>query len=92
MNDNIFVGKPDPVGEDTKPKDRVSLGLSPSTVVEDMDSTQLLLSKIEEARVKYDTAYIGSTYANLEQDVALTKLYNEYVDLFDLYTDRMEDV
>ena len=46
-------------------KDWVKLGLSPSTVVEDMDSTQLLLSKIEEARVQDDTAYIGSTYANL---------------------------
>tara|TARA_R110000782_G_scaffold128240_1_gene219837 strand:- start:139 stop:408 length:270 start_codon:yes stop_codon:yes gene_type:complete len=36
--DNIFVGmEPIPAGEDTRPKDRVKLGLSPSTVVEDWD-------------------------------------------------------
>jgi len=27
-----------PIGEDTRPKDRVKLGLSPSTVVEDIDA------------------------------------------------------
>jgi hypothetical protein len=36
--DNIFVGRElKPLGEDSKPKDRVKLGLSPSTVVEEWD-------------------------------------------------------
>ena len=32
--DRIFGKKDVPVGEDTRPKDRVKLGISPSTVVE----------------------------------------------------------
>jgi len=34
--DRLF-GNPVPVGEDTRPKDRVKLGVSPSTIVEEMD-------------------------------------------------------
>ena len=33
----LFNKSPVPLGEDSKPKDRVKLGLSPSTVVEDWD-------------------------------------------------------
>lgn len=38
--DRIF-GKKTPIGEDTRPKDRVKLGLSPSTIVEEMESDEL---------------------------------------------------
>jgi hypothetical protein len=39
--DNIFVGKVEvPIGEDTRPKDRVKLGVSPSTVVFEVDCTK----------------------------------------------------
>jgi len=39
--DRIFGKKQTPLGEDTRPKDRVKLGVSPSTVVEEMESDQL---------------------------------------------------
>lgn len=39
--DRIFGKKQTPLGEDTRPKDRVKLGVSPSTVVEEMQSDQL---------------------------------------------------
>ena len=35
--DNMFVGKTVPIGEDTRPKDSVKLGLSPSTIIEEWD-------------------------------------------------------
>ena len=34
---DIFDKKEIPIGEDTRPKDRVKLGVSPSTVVENWD-------------------------------------------------------
>jgi hypothetical protein len=38
---NIFVGKVEvPIGEDMRPKDRVKLGVSPSTIVEEVDCTK----------------------------------------------------
>lgn len=37
--DKIFKKKDIPIGEDTRPKDRVKLGLSPSTEVEEWDCT-----------------------------------------------------
>ena len=39
--DRIFKKDDIPLGEDTRPKDRVKLGLSPSTVVEDINSEDL---------------------------------------------------
>jgi len=39
--DRIYGKKDVPVGEDTRPKDRVKLGLSPSCVVEDINSEDL---------------------------------------------------
>jgi hypothetical protein len=33
--DRIFAKKDVPLGEDTRPKDRVKQGISPSTVIED---------------------------------------------------------
>ena len=38
--DRIFK-KDVPLGEDTRPKDRVKLGLSPSTIVEEINSEDL---------------------------------------------------
>ena len=38
--DRIF-NKDIPIGEDTRPKDRVKLGLSPSTIVEDINAEDL---------------------------------------------------
>jgi len=35
--DRIFTKKEVPVGEDTRPKDRVKQGVSPSTVIEEWD-------------------------------------------------------
>jgi len=37
--DRIFKKKDVPLGEDTRPKDRVKLGLSPSTIVENWNCT-----------------------------------------------------
>jgi|TARA_R110002074_G_scaffold96464_3_gene209592 predicted methyltransferase MtxX (methanogen marker protein 4) len=34
--DRLF-GNPVPIGEDQRPKDRVKLGISPSTIIQDMD-------------------------------------------------------
>jgi len=39
--DRIFGKKDVPIGEDTRPKDRVKLGLSPSCIVETIDSEDL---------------------------------------------------
>jgi len=39
--DRIFGTKTVPYGEDTRPKDRWKLGLSPSTVVEEISSEDL---------------------------------------------------
>ena len=36
--DRIFSNKP--LGESNKPKDRVDLGLSPSTIIEEIDCTR----------------------------------------------------
>ena len=33
----LFNKSPVPLGEDTRPKDRVKQGISPSTVIEEMD-------------------------------------------------------
>lgn len=40
--DKIFGKKEIPIGEDTRPKDRVKLGVSPSTIVEEWDCTDKL--------------------------------------------------
>ena len=37
--DRIFVNKDIPLGQSKKPKDRVDLGLSPSTIIEEIDCT-----------------------------------------------------
>ena len=39
--DRIFRKDDIPIGEDTRPKDRVKLGLSPSTIVEDINAEDL---------------------------------------------------
>tara|TARA_R110000751_G_scaffold100001_6_gene193597 strand:- start:181 stop:528 length:348 start_codon:yes stop_codon:yes gene_type:complete len=39
--DNIFVGKRGvPLGEDTRPKDRIKQGISSSTIIEEWDCTK----------------------------------------------------
>tara|TARA_B110000027_G_scaffold133208_1_gene161113 strand:- start:1501 stop:1758 length:258 start_codon:yes stop_codon:yes gene_type:complete len=85
MTDNIFVGK-------VVEKDRVKLGLSPSTVVEDMDSTKLMRSKMVQALVDYKAAYDNSTALTPEEDPVLNQLYDAYVELYNAYMDRLEDV
>ena len=37
--DRIFGNKDMPLGQSKKPKDRVDLGLSPSTIIEEIDCT-----------------------------------------------------
>ena len=87
--DNIFskcyVGK-------VTEKDWVKLGLSPSTVVEDMDSTKLLRSKMVQALCDYKAAYDNSTALTPEQDPVLNQLYDAYVESYNEYMDRLEDV
>ena len=87
--DNIFskcyVGK-------VVEKDWVKLGLSPSTVVEDMDSTKLLRSKMVQALCDYKAAYDNSTALTPEQDPVLNQLYDAYVESYNEYMDRLEDV
>ena len=39
--DRIFKKDDIPLGEDTRPKDRVKLGLSPSTIVEEVNAEDL---------------------------------------------------
>jgi len=39
--DRIFAKKDVPIGEDTRPKDRVKQGISPSCVIEDINSEDL---------------------------------------------------
>ena len=88
----LFNKSPVPMGEDTRPKDRVKLGLSPSTVVEEMDSTKLLRSKMVQALCDYKAAYDNSTALTPEQDPVLNQLYDAYVELYNAYMDRLEDV
>ena len=88
--DNIFVGKATPIGEDTRPKDRVKLGLSPSTVVEEMDSTKLLRSKMVQALCDYKAAYDNSPALTPEEDPELQRLYYAYADLYNEYMDRLD--
>ena len=88
----LFNKSPVPLGEDTRPKDRVKLGLSPSTVVEEMDSTKLLRSKMVQALCDYKAAYDNSTALTPEQDPVLNQLYDAYVELYNAYMDRLEDV
>jgi len=38
---NIFVGKVVPIGEDTRPKDRIKQGISPHCVIVDINSEDL---------------------------------------------------
>ena len=90
--DNIFVGKSAPIGEDTRPKDRVKLGLSPSTVVEEMDSTKLLRSKMVKALEDYKLAYDNSEALTPEEDPELQRLYYAYSDLYNEYMDRLDRV
>ena len=85
MTDNIFVGK-------VVEKDWVKLGLSPSTVVEEMDSTKLLRSKMVQALCDYKAAYNNSTALTPEQDPLLNQLYAAYVELENEYMARREDV
>ena len=88
----LFNKSPVPLGEDTRPKDRVKLGLSPSTVIEEMDSTKLLRSKMVQALCDYKAAYDNSTALTPEQDPVLNQLYDAYVELYNAYMDRLEDV
>ena len=88
----LFNKSPVPVGEDTRPKDWVKLGLSPSTVVEEMDSTKVLRSKMVQALCDYKAAYDNSTALTPEQDPVLNQLYDAYVELYNAYMDRLEDV
>jgi len=90
--DNIFVGKAPPIGEDTKPKDWVKLGLSPSTVVVDMDSTKLLRIKMVNALEEYKSAYDNSEALTPEEDPELQRLYYAYSDLYNEYMDRLDRV
>ena len=90
--DNIFVGKAPPIGEDTKPKDWVKLGLSPSTVVVDMDSTKLLRIKMVNALEEYKSAYDNSEALTPEEDPELQRLYYVYSDLYNEYMDRLDRV
>jgi len=90
MTDNIFVGKATPIGEDTRPKDRVKLGISPSTVIEEMDSTKLLRSKMAQALCDYKAAYDNSTALTPEEDPELQRLYYAYSDLYNEYMDRLD--
>ena len=90
--DSIFKSKEVPVGEDTRPKDRVKLGLSPSTVVEEMDSTKLLRSKMVQALEDYKLAYDNSEALTPEEDPELQRLYYAYSDLYNEYMDRIDRV
>ena len=90
--DNIFVGKAPPIGEDNKPKDWVKLGLSPSTVVVDMDSTKLLRIKMVNALEEYKSAYDNSEALTPEEDPELQRLYYAYSDLYNEYMDRLDRV
>jgi hypothetical protein len=38
--DRIFGNKDMPLGQSNKPKDRVDLGLSPSTIIQEIDCTR----------------------------------------------------
>tara|TARA_B100000780_G_scaffold126606_1_gene88764 strand:+ start:113 stop:379 length:267 start_codon:yes stop_codon:yes gene_type:complete len=81
-----------PIGEDTKPKDWVKLGLSPSTVVVDMDSTKLLRIKMVNALEEYKSAYDNSEALTPEEDPELQRLYYAYSDLYNEYMDRLDRV
>ena len=39
--DRIFGNKDVPIGEDTRPKDRTKQGISPSTIIENVNSEDL---------------------------------------------------
>ena len=39
--DNIFVGKTVPIGEDTRPKDRIKQGISPHCIIENINAEDL---------------------------------------------------
>ena len=86
----LFNKSPVPVGEDISPKDWVKLGLSPSTVVEEMDSTKLLRSKMVQALCDYKAAYDNSPALTPEQDPELQRLYYAYADLYNEYMDRLD--
>jgi hypothetical protein len=81
-----------PIGEDTRPKDWVKLGLSPSTVVEEMDSTKVLRSKMVQALEDYKAAYDNSEALTPEEDPELQRLYYAYADLYNEYMDRLDRV
>ena len=81
-----------PIGEDTKEKDWVKLGLSPSTVVVDMDSTKLLRIKMVNALEEYKSAYDNSEALTPEEDPELQRLYFYYADLYNEYMDRLDRV
>ena len=81
-----------PIGEDTKEKDWVKLGLSPSTVVVDMDSTKLLRIKMVNALEEYKSAYDNSEALTPEEDPELQRLYYAYSDLYNEYMDRLDRV
>ena len=86
----LFNKSPVPMGEDTRPKDRVKLGLSPSTVVEEMDSTKLLRGKMVQALCDYKAAYDNSPALTPEEDPELQRLYYAYSDLYNEYMDRLD--
>jgi len=86
----LFNKSPVPIGEDTRPKDWVKLGLSPSTVVVDMDSTKVLRSNMVQALCDYKAAYDNSEALTPEEDPELQKLYYAYSDLYNEYMDRLD--
>jgi hypothetical protein len=84
--DNIFVGKAVPLGEDTTPKDRVKLGLSPSTIVEEWDcrpTKESLLIKVEAAATKYKDEIARCSDSAYEDHPHLQVLYNDYMEAYD---------
>ena len=89
MSTKNDVTKVPPIGEDTRPKDWVKLGLSPSTVVVDMDSTKVLRSKMVQALCDYKSAYDNSEALTPEEDPELQRLYYAYSDLYNEYMDRL---
>lgn len=87
--DNIFVGRERiPVGEDRTPKDRVKLGLSPSTALEEWDcrpTKDSLLIKLEAAATKYKDAIAECSDSAYEDHPHLQVLYNDYMEAYDEY-------
>ena len=82
----LFNKSPVPVGEDTRPKDWVKLGLSPSTSIEEWDcrpTKESLLIKVEAAATKYKDAIAECSDSAYEDHPHLQILYTLYMEAHD---------